>query len=41
MPDSAILMLGPVDVRMRIDAAGRVLGATVPSQNLTIERTAY
>jgi dienelactone hydrolase len=38
--DSAVLSLGPVEVRARVDAAGRMLGATVPSQNLVILRVA-
>jgi uncharacterized protein len=38
--DSASLSLGPVEVRARVDAAGRLLGARVPAQNLTIERAA-
>jgi dienelactone hydrolase len=38
-PDSATLTLGPALVRARVNAAGRLLGAAVPSQNLTIVRT--
>jgi dipeptidyl aminopeptidase/acylaminoacyl peptidase len=38
--DSAVLSLGPVDVHARVDAAGRILGATVPAQGLTILRVA-
>lgn len=38
--DSAVLSLGPVDVRARVDAAGRILGAVVPAQSLTILRVA-
>jgi len=38
--DSAVLTLGPVEVRARVDAAGRMLGAAVPAQNLTILRVA-
>lgn len=38
--DSATLTLGPVEVRARVNAAGRMLGAAIPSQNLTIERVA-
>jgi alpha-beta hydrolase superfamily lysophospholipase len=38
--DSAVLSLGPVEVRARVDAAGRLLGAAVPAQNLTILRVA-
>lgn len=36
--DSATLMLGPVEVRLRTDAAGSLLGGSVPSQELRIER---
>jgi len=38
--DSAVLSLGPVEVHARVDAAGHLLGASVPSQNLTIVRMA-
>lgn len=38
--DSAVLALGPVEVRARVDAAGRLLGAAVPSQGLAIARVA-
>ncbi|HEU4556798.1 MAG TPA: alpha/beta fold hydrolase [Longimicrobium sp.] len=38
--DSAVLTLGPAEVRARVDRDGRLLGAVVPSQNLTIDRTA-
>lgn len=38
--DSAVLWLGPVDVHAHVDAAGRILGASVPSQNLGIQRVA-
>ncbi|MFL5383190.1 MAG: alpha/beta hydrolase family protein [Longimicrobiaceae bacterium] len=38
--DSAVLALGPVEVRARVDAAGRMLGAAVPSQGVTILRVA-
>jgi len=37
--DSAILSLGPVVLRMRVDRAGSLLGGTVPSQGLVITRT--
>ena len=36
--DSAVTNVGGVAVRMRVDAEGQMLGATVPSQGLTIER---
>jgi dienelactone hydrolase len=38
--DSAIVSLGPVEMRARVDAAGRLLGAAVPAQNLVILRVA-
>jgi len=38
--DSAVMSIGPVEVHARIDAAGRMQSASVPSQNLTIVRTA-
>jgi dienelactone hydrolase len=38
--DSAVLSMGPVEVRARVDAAGRILGAVVPAQNLVIARVA-
>lgn len=38
-PDSARLVLGPAEARLRVDAGGRVLGGTVPSQNVEITRT--
>jgi hypothetical protein len=38
--DSAVLSLGPVDVHARVDAAGRLLGARMPAQNLTVARVA-
>lgn len=38
--DSAVISLGPVEVRARVDAAGRLLGAGVAAQNLTILRVA-
>ncbi len=37
--DSAVLTLGPTEVRARVDPAGRLLGAMIPSQNLVIDRT--
>lgn len=36
--DDATLMLGQVEVRIRTDDQGRLLSASVPAQNLTIER---
>jgi hypothetical protein len=36
--DSAVTNVGGVAVRMRIDEEGRLLGAAVPTQGLTIER---
>ena len=38
--DSALMTLGGVELRMHLDARGRILHATVPSQNVTIERVA-
>ncbi|HEV7588017.1 MAG TPA: alpha/beta fold hydrolase [Longimicrobium sp.] len=38
--DSAVLSDGMADVRARVDPAGRLLGAAVPSQNLVILRVA-
>ncbi|HEX8906544.1 MAG TPA: alpha/beta fold hydrolase, partial [Longimicrobiaceae bacterium] len=38
--DSAVLSIAGVEVRARTDAAGRLLGAAVAAQQLTIERTA-
>jgi hypothetical protein len=37
-PDSARLDLGGVEVLLRVDAAGAILGGSVPTQRLTIER---
>lgn len=37
--DSVLILLPPgVEIRARVDAAGRLLGATVPAQNVTITR---
>lgn len=36
--DSAVTNVGGVAVRMRVDEEGRLLGATVPTQGLSIER---
>ena len=38
--DSARLELGGVSVLLRVDGAGAILGGSVPSQRLTISRTA-
>jgi len=38
--DSAVIALGPVEIQARVDAAGHLLGASVPAQNLTIVRVA-
>ncbi|HEX9937284.1 MAG TPA: alpha/beta fold hydrolase [Longimicrobium sp.] len=38
--DSAVIVLAGMEVRARTDAAGRLLGAVIPAQNLAIERTA-
>lgn len=38
-PDSARIVLGPAELRVRTDDAGRLLGGTVPAQGVTIERT--
>ncbi|HKP74670.1 MAG TPA: alpha/beta fold hydrolase, partial [Longimicrobiaceae bacterium] len=38
--DSAVLVIPPVEIYARVDAAGRLLGASVPAQNLTIARVA-
>lgn len=37
--DSAVIALGPVQVRARTDRAGALLGGTVPSQDIVIART--
>ncbi|HET7584120.1 MAG TPA: hypothetical protein VFK13_04390 [Gemmatimonadaceae bacterium] len=37
-PDSAVLSLGPVEVRLAVDSAGRVRGGSVPAQGITIVR---
>jgi alpha-beta hydrolase superfamily lysophospholipase len=36
--DSMVMSLGGVDIRARTDGVGRLLGATVPSQGVVIER---
>jgi uncharacterized protein len=38
--DSAVVTVGGVDLRLHLDARGRILHANVPSQNLTVERVA-
>jgi dienelactone hydrolase len=38
--DSAIMAMGPVQVHVRTDAAGRLLGGAIPAQSLVIERVA-
>lgn len=38
--DSAVMDLGGVELRMHLDARGRIMHADVPSQNVTIERVA-
>lgn len=38
--DSAVAVLGGVEIRARVSAAGRLLGAVVPSQRLSIDRAA-
>lgn len=37
--DSAIIALGPIQVRARTDRSGALLGGTVPSQDIVIART--
>lgn len=37
-PGEAALTMGGVEVRLQVDEHGRVLGGTVPSQGLTLER---
>ena len=39
-PDSARLTMGTTELRLHVDAAGRVLGGAIPSQGLTLERHA-
>jgi len=38
--DSAAVRIGNIEFRVRVDAAGRILGGTVPSQGLVITRAA-
>lgn len=38
--DSAQITLGGVEVRLRTDGQGRVLGGSIPAQGLTLERAA-
>jgi hypothetical protein len=37
-PDSAMILIGTVEFRVRVDATGRILGGCVPSQDLVITR---
>jgi pimeloyl-ACP methyl ester carboxylesterase len=39
-PDSVTIAVGGAQVRLRVDDEGRVLGGTIPAQNLTITRVA-
>lgn len=36
--DSLSLAIGTVDFRLRVDQQGRILGGSIPSQNVTVER---
>ena len=36
--DSLTMNIGPVQLRLRVDSAGRVLGAWIPAQDVTVER---
>jgi hypothetical protein len=38
--DSTSIRIGSVEFRLKVDATGRILGGAVPSQGLTISRTA-
>ena len=38
--DTAVMTIGGAELRMHIDARGRILHATVPMQNVTVERVA-
>ncbi|HEY0811268.1 MAG TPA: alpha/beta fold hydrolase, partial [Longimicrobiales bacterium] len=38
--DSAVMNIGGVELRLHLDARGRILHGNVPSQNVTIERAA-
>ena len=38
--DSTSIRIGSVEFRLKVDATGRILGGSVPSQGLTISRTA-
>lgn len=40
-PDTVSVSLGGVIIRMRVDAAGRVLGGAIPSQGLTFARVGW
>lgn len=37
--DSAVVSVGGVDIRLGLDASGRVVGARVPAQNVTVVRS--
>jgi pimeloyl-ACP methyl ester carboxylesterase len=39
-PDSAVVSIGGVELRLHLDARGRILHGNVPTQNVTIERVA-
>ncbi len=36
--DSLIMNIGPVQLRLRVDSAGRLLGAWIPAQDVIVER---
>jgi len=38
--DSLSMAIGSVEFHLRVDAAGRVLGGTIPAQQLVAERVA-
>jgi uncharacterized protein len=40
-PDTAVVSLGGVAIRLHVDATGRVLGGAIPSQGLTFARVAW
>lgn len=37
-PDSAVVQIGTVEFRLRVDAVGRILGGGLPAQDLVISR---